>query len=462
MLKCYIRDAPSAPIKIKPIITHRYTQWIASQNPRICAWAEACGFKADPDTLLQIPSENNELDSVLLGVSDLNEFRHYGSLPARLSAGNYYLDKTDFEHVEQWHRALLGWGLGSYQYTTYYQRPLYTAQLWIPPEVDYARLEDWISTIYFVRDLINTPAEDMGPPELAAAVKQVARSFDAQWHVWVGDELLAKGFSATHIVGRAGSRPPHWIDMTWGDARAPKVTLVGKGVCFDSGGLDLKTETGMRLMKKDMGGAAHALGLARMVMAQGLPIRLRLLIPAVENAVGSQSYRPGDVLRVRGRCTVEIGNTDAEGRLVVGEALAEAVTEKPELLFDFATLTGAARVALGPDLPVLFTHHERLASELLAAAQVTQDPMWRLPLYAPYNRYLKSEVAELSNESTIPMAGAITAALFLQRFVPTEIPWAHWDLFAWNVEPLPARPVGGEAQALRAVFHYLEKKFGTE
>ena len=270
--------------------------------------------------------------------------------------------------------------------------------------------------------------------------------------------MLEAGFPAIHAVGRAASCAPRLIDLNWGDLKAPKITLVGKGVCFDSGGLDLKSKVGMRLMKKDMGGAAHALGLARIIMAQDLPVRLRLLIPAVENAVGSKSYRPGDVLRTRAGISVEVNDTDAEGRLILCDALSEASSELPDYLIDFATLTGSAKVALGPEIPALFSPDDVLATGLLEASEATQDMLWRLPLYQPYKKYLKSDIADISNASDGPLAGAITAALYLNEFVSENIAWAHIDLMAWNKDTLPGRPKGGEAVALRAVFNYLENQ----
>jgi leucyl aminopeptidase len=391
-------------------------------------------------------------------VTHIDAFWHFAGLPRLLGKGVYRLDSADFENEDQYHRALLAFGLGAYQFNAYREQPLYQAKLLIPKNQE-AMLTTWLSTIYLVRDLINTPTEDMGPSELAEAVVQVAKEFDATVNILSGEALLEEGFGAIYAVGRAGAQPPCLIDLTWGDPNAPKVTLVGKGVCFDSGGLDIKSASGMLLMKKDMGGAAHALGLARMIMWQQLPVRLRLLIPAVENAVDSLSYRPGDVLQTRAGISVEVTNTDAEGRLVLADALAAAVAEDPDYIFDFATLTGAARQALGPQLPAFFCNQEPLAQALLTAAESTRDYFWRLPLYQPYQDYLKSEIADIANSSRVPMAGAITAALFLKRFVSDQIPWAHFDLYAWQMESLPGRPIGADVATLRAVFHYLETQF---
>ena len=299
----------------------------------------------------------------------------------------------------------------------------------------------------------------MGPAELAVAAEQLAGAFGADLRTVVGDDLLLYHYPAIHAVGRASSRPPRLIDLRWGSADAPKVTIVGKGVCFDTGGLDLKPSAGMRLMKKDMGGAAHALGLARMVMAAGLPVQLRVLIPAVDNAVSGNAFRPLDVVQMRKGLNVEIGNTDAEGRLVLADALADAVDERPALLIDFATLTGSARVALGAELPALFSNDDALANALVAAGNREADPMWRLPLWQPYAKQLNSPVADLNNIGENNFAGAILAALFLERFVDSEVPWAHIDLYAWNPSARPGRPKGGEAMTLRAAFAVIADRF---
>jgi len=307
-----------------------------------------------------------------------------------------------------------------------------------------------------VRDLINTPAGDLGPAELATAARKLAKAHGGRLSVIAGDALLKRNYPAIHAVGRASAKAPRLIDLRWG-RRGPKVTLVGKGVCFDSGGLDLKSAAGMKLMKKDMGGAAHVLGLASMVMAAGLPLRLRVLVPAVENSVSGDAFRPLDVLETRKGLTVEVGNTDAEGRLVLCDALAESSREKPDLLIDFATLTGAARVALGTGLPALFCNDEALAGTLLGHGLARHDPLWRLPLHRPYRASLDSPVADLNNISDGPYGGAITAALFLEAFVGDGVPWAHVDLMAWNTGASPGRPQGGEAMGLRAVYGAIEQ-----
>ena len=313
---------------------------------------------------------------------------------------------------------------------------------------------------YLVRDLVNTPANDLGPAELAEAAAAVARGAGVRANIIVGDDLLAKNYPLVHAVGRASARPPRLVDFAWGTPDAPKVTLVGKGVCFDTGGLDLKPSSNMLLMKKDMGGAAVVLGLAQMIMDAGLKVRLRVLIPAVENSVSGNAYRPGDVLATRKGKTVELGNTDAEGRLILADALTEADGEEPSLLVDCATLTGAARVALGPDLPALFTPSDDLARDLLRHGDAQSDPLWRMPLHAPYRDYLDSKIADFNNAADTSFAGSITAALFLKEFVSRTQAWAHIDLYAWNAKTRPGRPAGGEAMAMRALYALVAERYG--
>jgi len=310
-----------------------------------------------------------------------------------------------------------------------------------------------------VRNLVNTPTEHLGPQQLADAVAEVAAQHGAVCRTVVGDQLLDQNFPAIHAVGRASDSAPRLVELTWGDEKAPLLALVGKGVCFDTGGLDMKNASGMALMKKDMGGAAHALALAQLVMEHQLPVRLLLLIPAVENSVSGNAYRPGDIIATRKGLSVEIGNTDAEGRVILSDALALACEQHPDLLIDFATLTGAARVALGPDLPALFSNDPGLALELQNAGLAVEDPMWPMPLYQPYIEQIKSPIADLNNSSKSPYGGCITAALFLEHFVTEGTPWVHIDTFAWNASNRPGRPEGGEAVGMRAVFRYLQSRY---
>jgi leucyl aminopeptidase len=349
--------------------------------------------------------------------------------------------------------------MGTYRFDRYRRRAHAEARLIWPETAVRCVVERAVEATFLVRNLINTPASDMGPEELTEAVRVVGRRFAARCRVITGNELILENYPAIHAVGRASARPPRLADLAWGDPGAPKLTLVGKGVCFDTGGLDLKPSTAMKLMKKDMGGAALVLGLAQMIMDAGLPVRLRLLVPAVENSVSGSAMRPLDVVRTRKGLTVEIGNTDAEGRVILADALAEAAAEDPALLIDCATLTGAARTALGTELPALFTDDDGLADVLLAEATATGDPLWRLPLWGPYRRHLDGKVADLNNAPDHPYAGAILAALFLAEFAAPVRAWAHIDTMAWNTESRPGRPEGGEAMGLRALYGVIERRF---
>jgi len=378
-------------------------------------------------------------------------------LPALLPEGLYRLD-CDWSR-ERRLQASLGWGLASYRFERYKAsgKPRPTLLLADDIEQDARAL---LEAQCLVRDLVNTPTEHMGPADLANAVEQQADLFDAEVGVVSGDELLTRNFPAIHAVGRASTRPPRLVELNWGAEDAPLLALVGKGVCFDTGGLDLKTTAGMALMKKDMGGAAHALALARLVMEYRLPVRLQLLIPAVENSVAGNAYRPGDVISTRKGLSVEIGNTDAEGRVVLADALAYTCEQSPDLVIDFATLTGAARVALGADLPPLFSNRPDVAQGIQQAGDAVEDPLWTMPLYQPYRKQIESPLADLNNSSKSSYGGCITAALFLESFVQPDIPWVHIDTFAWNEANRPGRPMGGEALGLRAVFRYLQQRYG--
>ncbi len=380
-----------------------------------------------------------------------------GRLAEALPEASYRLEQSG--GADPTHLAL-GWALATYAFARYSAKTRPSAALVWPQGADRGRVERLARAAFLARDLANTPAGDMGPEELAAEAARVAKAAGARHRVIVGDDLLTENYPTIHAVGRASTRAPRLVDITWGDAAAPKVTLVGKGVCFDTGGLDLKTASGMRLMKKDMAGAAIVLGLAQAIMDAGLPVRLRVLLPCVENSVSGNAMRPLDIVRTRKGLTVEIGNTDAEGRLILCDALADASTEKPELLIDMATLTGAARVALGPELAALFCNDEALAHGLLDAAEAEEDPMWRMPLWRSYRKMIDSKVADINNVSESPHAGAITAALYLQEFVEPGVPWAHLDVMAWNPQSRPGRPEGAEATALRALYAHIAQRFG--
>lgn len=435
--------------------------WLETQSSSTQAWLQSMGFKGASGQLGLVPDNQGKLACVVYGQDTADSLWSYAALAAKLPAGNYRLEGTLGEADAD--RASLGWGLAAYRFDRYRSEKVKDevgpAQLVWPEKARRARVAALLEGIFLTRDLINTPANDMGPAELAAAAQDLAVKFEAKFAVIEGDDLLARGYPAIHAVGKGSARAPRLIDLTWGSA-GPLVTLVGKGVCFDSGGLDLKPSSGMLLMKKDMGGAAHALGLASFIMAQGLPLRLRVLIPAVENSVSGTSYRPLDVIGTRKGLTIEVGNTDAEGRIVLADALAEACRDKPDAIFDFATLTGAARVALGPELPALFSNDDRLASAILAAAEAEGDPLWRLPLHRAYRPQLDGKVADLNNISSEPYAGAIIAGLFLECFVDEGVPWAHIDLMAWNNHARPGRPQGAEAMGLRAAAACIEGLVG--
>ena len=428
--------------------------WRAAQDEAVGPWLDAAGFAAAAGELALLPDADGGVGRVVAGVGEQPSLASLGALAAKLPPMDYRLANAG-AHAD---KLALGWALGGYRFDAYKSKPRAMPQLLVGSP---ALLDEW-RAIALCRDLVNTPAADMLPPDLEAAARAVAARHGATIEATTGAALLRRGFEAVHAVGRASASAPRLIDLRWGSPEHPKVTLVGKGVCFDSGGLDLKPAAGMRLMKKDMGGAAHVLALAQLVMARELPVRLRVLVPAVENAVSGQAFRPGDVIRTYAGLSVEVGNTDAEGRLVLADALALAAREAPALLVDFATLTGAARVALGPDLPALFANDDALAADVAAAALRVEDPLWRLPLFAPYRRWLESEVADLGNVpagAESGYGGAIAAALFLERFVG-DAPWLHLDVMAWNLAPRPARPLGGEAMGLRAVYAYLAKRFG--
>ncbi len=421
-------------------------------------WLAAIGFTGEAGKVALVPGEDGGLARVYAGLgTGAAEGGMWSLAGLALPEGSYRLDAVPQGADPT--RLALGWALASYAFTRYHAKPRSAAALVWPQGVDRGRVERLARAIFLARDLVNTPTEDMGPAELAAEAVRVAEAAGACHRVLVGDELLAQNYPTIHAVGRASTRPPRLVDFTWGEPSAPKVTLVGKGVCFDTGGLDLKPASGMRLMKKDMAGAAIMLGLAQAIMDARLPVRLRVLLPMVENSVAGNAVRPMDVIRTRKGLTVEIGNTDAEGRLILCDALAEASTEKPALLIDMATLTGAARVALGPELAALFCNDEALAGGLLDAAAAEEDPMWRMPLWRPYRKMIDSKIADLNNVSEGPHAGAITAALYLQEFVEPGIPWAHFDVMAWNPQSRPGRPEGAEATALRALYGYLVRGF---
>lgn len=453
MLNCFIEtNAQCISIVLVPV--KEYANWLKTQSDITQTWLSAIQFRAEANSVSLIPDAQGKILQAICCVMDLDNLWSVGHLPFALPPGNYTFDANDARYKAY----AIAWGLGAYQFTRYKKPIRQAAQLYLPAELSH-EVSNIVESTYLVRDLINTPTDDLGPSELAHVAEKLANQHGARFSQVIGEELLQHDFSAIYTVGRASDDAPRLLDLRWGDPNHPKVTLVGKGVCFDTGGLDIKASAYMLLMKKDMGGAAHVLGLARMIMQAKLPICLRVLIPAVENAISGNAYRPGDIIKSRKGLTIEIGNTDAEGRVILADALTEAVNEKPDLLIDVSTLTGAARVALGPDLPAVFSNHDQTINDVIKQGEAHYDFMWRLPLFAPYREYLNSPIADINNNSSEPYAGAITAALFLKEFVPDEIPWLHFDIMAWNTRTRPGKPQGGEAMTLRALFHYLLTRF---
>src|SRR3989344_1407213 len=458
MLSCFAPGSERAKaIPIQHIIHKELSAALSAEPALTQAWVQNSGFTAKPGTYCLVPDSKGNLKKVFIGIEKRDDFWSVGALPKLLPPGVYGLPSgwhPDFHDL-----LALAWALGAYTFTRYCtSKPVIRAKLVIPSSINNKQLENMINAIYLVRDWVNTPTENMGPDVLAAAVRRIGKKCGATVQVTLTSSVLKKRYPLTYAVGRAGVKPPRFIELNWGEGNPFALTLIGKGVCYDTGGLNLKTSQGMMLMKKDMAGAAHAISLAQWIMQENLPIQLRVLIPAVENAVSSNSYRPGDVLIARNGKTIEITNTDAEGRLVLADALIEAGEKRADLILDFATLTGAARVALGPAFPALFVNREGLAAQLLEIGARVRDPVWLLPLYDEYRAYLNSNIADISNANVKNNhAGAITAALFLKEFVPDEMPWGHFDIYAYNDEELPGRPMGGEAMALRTAFHFLQE-----
>ena len=436
-----------------------YAGWLKTQSTAVQAWLDAHHFNGSGGSYLLVPSRDGTPAFAVAGVNDAADPLALAHLPTLLPAGVYRLSPDSPVAIDA-SLLLLGWGLGGYRFDRYLKSPKPLARLVLEDAgVENAEAFNLLKASTMVRDLVNTPTEHMGPEELEAVAIRLAQAYGGQLRSIVGEELLSQNFPTIHAVGRASHRAPRLIELTWGDERHPHVAIVGKGVCFDTGGLDIKTADGMRNMKKDMGGAAHALGLAQLVMAGKLPIRMTVLVPAVENAISANAFRPGEVIVTRQGLSVEIDNTDAEGRLVLCDALAYAAEKNPALILDFATLTGAARIALGPDLPALFCNDEALADDYLRAGERQRDRLWRMPLWRPYLSYLKSNIADLANGGPSRMAGCITAALYLERFVPEKQPWAHVDVYAWNDSERPGKPAGGEAQGLRAAYELLKGRY---
>lgn len=436
-----------------------FDAWKRKQSALARQWLSRSQFAAIAGTSDLVPDSRGEIAGVVVGIGDTPSIWDLGALPATLPPGDYRLtDPLPKTHLTD---LVAGWELGAYQFNRYRKKKQTapSVRLVWPKAVDRKIVERLVKAVTLARDLINTPASDMRPSDLAAAVKSVASRHRATCAITVGGDLLKKNYPMIHAVGRAAADAPRLIDLRWGRSSAPKITLIGKGVCFDSGGLDIKPAGPMFLMKKDMGGGAIALALADMIMDAKLDLRLRLLIPAVENAISGNAFRPGDILQSRAGISVEVGNTDAEGRLILADALTEADNERPELMIDFATLTGAARVAVGPDLPAFYCDDEKFALEIAQHAERENDPHWRLPLYKPYRSWLNSTIADISSTGDSSFAGSITAALFLKEFVSKTKTWAHYDVYAWNPRTRPGRPAGGDVMGLRALYALLAKRY---
>lgn len=459
----FFTDDRRDSIPIHLVYEDEFEQWRGSQAAATQAWVTANSFKGERFKVVLIPGDHGALAGVAAGMGRKparEEFSCWSvaGLPDRVPDGSYHLARPLAPAAAA--QLAFGWAYGQYRFERYRRAaPPRALHLRLPPEVAAADIERLRAASALARDLINTPASDLNPETLAAAAVDLARRYNCRFRQVIGDELLREGFPAVHAVGRASAVAPRVVDFEWGDAAHPKVTLVGKGVCFDTGGLDIKPGASMLLMKKDMGGAAVSLALAQLIMDARLPIRLRVIVPAVENSISANAFRPGDVLHTRKGLTVEVGNTDAEGRLILCDGLALADEEKPDLLIDMATLTGAARVALGPELPALFATDDAVAEQLMRIGSAESDPLWQLPLWSSYDDELSSKIADLNNVAASGFSGAIFGALFLRRFVSEARVWLHIDLYAWNSKDRPGRPVGAEAQCIRALFAFLQARY---
>lgn len=457
MHPCFIADAAD-PVRLHLLTADGLEAWMKSEaGAPLAGFIQAVGFKAGAGETALIPDATGKLSDAAFGLGAGEDALILATAATKLPEGDYTIASNPEGFPLE--RICAGWADGAYVFTRYKARKSDAPRLVVPDEDARAAACLFAEAADFTRDLINTPAGDMGPAEIAEAAAHLAHEFGGEARIVVGDALLAENYPMIHAVGRAAESHPRYAELTWGREDAPKLAIVGKGVAFDTGGLNLKTGNYMRLMKKDMGGAAHALGLARMVMASGLDVRLSVHIPTVENAVGAGAFRPGDVLKSRKGITVEIDNTDAEGRLILADALTRACELGPELVIDFATLTGAARVAMGAEVVPYFTHDDELAASLDEASAETGDPIWRLPLWKRYNSMLKSSIADVANGSDSPFAGCITAALFLDRFVEEGTSWAHFDLWGWR-NAAHGRPAGGAAMTLRAAYEMLKGRYG--
>lgn len=457
MTECFIYGGRSAAIPIVLVNKSNFNRAAKKLTAPQAKWLEQNAFCGKPGSVCALPDKNGSVERYFVGIDSVEDPFAVADLAKRLPEGQYSLEGSGVR--ANLDALAVGWGLGAYIFDRYKKNARPAAQLKLPNTADHQRIQETVAATYRVRDLINTPAEDMMPQHLSAVIAEIAQTHDAEFAEIVGEDLLAENYPCIHTVGRASIHPPRYIELQWGNKKHPLVTLVGKGITFDSGGLDIKPAAGMRSMKKDMGGSAHAIGLAQLIMALELPVRLRLLVAAAENAISSNAFRPGDVIRTRSGISVEIDNTDAEGRLVLCDALSDACDDEPDLLVDFATLTGAARVAVGTEIAAYFCNDREIASIVRDAGESVADPTWELPLHSGYTSLLKSHVADLQNAASTPFGGAITAALYLQRFVDDNTRWLHFDIMAWNTRARSGRPIGGEAMGLRAMFEVLERLY---
>jgi len=462
--KSLFLDAPvsDSTCDLHIVAVEAYADWLQAQPAAICQWLSSSGFTGKAGQSALCPNTDGHLAAVVYMIPECEATgpRAWSGLVAGLPAGDYQVVSSLSSQRLEW--LCCGWILGQYRFDRYKSMPEADCKrlVW-PMGVDCEHVARQVDATCLVRDLVNTPADDMSPQHLALVAQLMAENFEAACDVIIGEDLIDEGYPGVYAVGRASDIEPQLIDMRWGDQNAPKLTIVGKGVCFDSGGLDIKPSGGMKIMKKDMGGAAHALALAHMIMDAQLPVCLRVLVPAVENSISGNALHPMDIVTTRSGKTVEIGNTDAEGRVILADALTAAGEDDPELIIDFATLTGAARSALGPDVPAAYTGSDKMALELMQMSVACGDPLWRMPLWSPYARMIEGKTADLTNAAETPFAGSITAALFLAAFVPDSEKWLHFDLYAWNPSGRSGQPEGGEAQTLRAVYGMLAERFSA-
>lgn len=438
-----------------------YESWTQHTSESARGWLKSNRFKPKPGQHVVLPASDGSIECVIAGITaNAPTMWDVAHLATALPVGDYALQAVDGAPAQNELDALaLGWILGGYRFDTYKKKNGLPARLYLSADYNEKRIRALAEATFLTRDLINTPANILGPEALAEAATRIAVQYGAEYEVTVGDDLLKNNYPAIHAVGRAATDQPRLIELTWGNTDHPTVALVGKGVCFDSGGLDIKGAAGMKIMKKDMGGSANVLGVAQAIMAMELPIHLKVLIPAVENAIAGNAMRPLDIVETRAGTTIEIGNTDAEGRVILADAITRATESNPELIIDFATLTGAARVALGTELPAFFCDDDEFTASVLDIGMKSDDPLWRMPLWQPYRKMVDGKSADLTNSPDGGYGGAITAALFLQHFAPTDIIWAHIDLMAWNLSTKPGRPEGGEAMGMRAIFAAIEARY---